>query len=191
MAAPPQIRIPEQFESDRLVIRAPRVRDAAELRAAIEESIDDLRPWMPWAARVPTLEEARANLRQARRKYLEHKDFRLNLFLKSTETFVGGSGIHRVDWSVPKVEIGYWVRKSYAGQGYVTEAVNTITDFAVRYLGARRVEIRMDDRNEQSWRVAERCGFELEGILRNERRAADGSLGDTRVYAKVMRPDGV
>jgi len=34
--------------------------------------------------------------------------------------------------------------------------------------------------------VAERCGFKLEGLLRNERRRVDGSLGDTRVYAKVM-----
>jgi RimJ/RimL family protein N-acetyltransferase len=34
--------------------------------------------------------------------------------------------------------------------------------------------------------VAERCGFQFEGILRNERRRVDGSLGDTRVYAKVM-----
>ena len=86
----------------------------------------------------------------------------------------------------PKVQIGYWVRKSFAGQGYVTEAVNGITEFAVRHFGARRVEIRMDDRNERSWRAAERCGFELEGILRSERRAVDGSPNDTRVYAKVF-----
>lgn len=181
-----EIKIPEDFESERLTIRAPRVRDAAELRAAIEESIDDLRPWMPWAARVPTLREARANLRQARRRYLEHKDFRLNLFLKGTDTFVGGSGIHRVNWGVRKVEIGYWVRRSFAGQGYITEAVNAITEFAVEHFGAKRVEIRMDDRNLRSWRVAERCGFELEGVLRNERRGPDGSLGDTRVYARVF-----
>ena len=86
---------------------------------------------------------------------------------------------------MPKVEIGYWVRKQFAGQGYVTEAVNAVTDFAFRVFEAKRVEIRMDDDNVLSSRVAERCGFELEGILRNERRKLDGSLGNTRVYSKV------
>lgn len=181
--------IPEQFESERLVIRAPRVRDAAEVSAAVRESIEELRPWMPWAKEAASIEETRANQLRARRKYLAGKDFRLSLFLKGTETFVGGSGIHRVDWRVPKVEIGYWIRTPFSGQGYVTEAVNAITEFAIEHFGARRIEIRMDDTNERSWRVAERCGFELEGILRNERRRVDGSLGDTRVYAKVTRDE--
>jgi len=178
--------IPEQFESERLIIRAPRIRDAAKLNAAVRETIDELRPWMPWAQEMPTIEETRRNLRKARRKYLAGKDFRLNLFLKGTDTFVGGAGIHRVDWRVPKVEIGYWIRTPFSRQGYITEAVNAIADFAVKHFGARRIEIRMDDANERSWRVAERCGFELEGILRNERRRVDGSLGDTRVYAKTV-----
>jgi RimJ/RimL family protein N-acetyltransferase len=177
--------IPEQFESERLVIRAPRVRDAAEVSAAVRESIEELRPWMPWANSVMTVAEYRANLRKARRRYLAGEDFRFNVFLKGTHTFIMGSGLHRVDWNVPKVEIGYWIRTPFSGQGYVTEAVNAITDFAIEHFGARRIEIRMDDRNERSWRVAERCGFQLEAVLRNERRRVDGSLGDTRVYAKV------
>ena len=53
----------------------------------------------------------------------------------------------------------------------------------------RRIEIRMDDRNERSWQVAERCGFELEGILRNYARREDGSLENTRIYAKITRDE--
>ena len=182
---PPGLKIPRQFESERLVIRAPRVRDAAEVNAAVCESLDMLRLWMPWAQSAPILEETKENQRKARERFIAGEDFRLNAFSKGTETFVLGSGLHRVDFSVPKVEIGYWVRSKLAGQGYVTEAVNAITDFAFWVFEAKRVEIRMDDDNERSWRVAERCGFELEGILRNDRRKLDGSLGDTRVYSKI------
>jgi len=182
---PPDLQVPEQFETERLIIRAPKVRDAKEVNAAVRESLDMLAPWMPWANRAPTLKESRENQQRARERFLAHEDFRLNAFLKGTETFVLGSGLHRVDFSVAKVEIGYWVRKQFAGQGYVTEAVNAITDFAFRVFEAKRVEIRMDDDNVLSSRVAERCGFELEGILRNERRKLDGSLGNTRVYSKV------
>ncbi len=87
---------------------------------------------------------------------------------------------------MPRVEVGYWVRKRFEGHGYVTEALDAVTEYCMKHLGARRVELHTDDRNQRSWRVAERCGFELEGILRNERRAIDGSLNDTRVYAKVF-----
>ncbi len=186
MADPPPIIIPEQFESERLIIRAPRIRDAEEVNAAIHESIEELRPWMPWAAALPRIEETKVNQRKARRRYLARKDFRLNVFLKGTDTFIMGTGLHRIDWRVPKVEIGYWIRTPYSGQGYVTEAVNAITEFAVKYFGARRVELRMDERNERSWRVAERCGFQLEAVLRNDSRDVTGALRNTRVYAKVM-----
>jgi len=183
--SPPDVQIPEQLESERLAIRAPKVHDAKEVNAAVRESLDMLAPWMPWANRAPTLEETKENQEKAREKYLAHEDFRLNAFLKGTYTFVLGSGLHRVDFNVPKVEIGYWVRKQFAGQGYVTETVNAITDFAFRVFQAKRVEIRMDDDNVLSWRVAERCGFEREALLRNERRKLDNSLGNTRVYSKV------
>lgn len=186
MTKPTDIIIPEQFESERLIIRAPRIRDASELMAAIGESLEELKPWMPWATGVPTPEQSRANLRKARRNYLAGQDLRLNVFLKGTNTFIIGSGLHRIDWEVPKFEIGYWIRTPYSGQGYVTEAVNAIAQFAFEHLGAKRVEIRMDDRNERSWRVAERCGFEQEAVLRNHCRALDGSLEHTRVYAKTL-----
>ena len=99
---------------------------------------------------------------------------------------VGSSGLHRINWAVPKVEIGYWVRTPYAGQGYITEAVAALTDFAFTTLAAHRVEIRCDARNERSAAVARRSGFTLEGILRCEDRCPlTNELRDTMVFAKV------
>jgi RimJ/RimL family protein N-acetyltransferase len=93
--------------------------------------------------------------------------------------------LHRIDWAVPKFEIGYWVRTPLAGQGYVSEMVHALRAMAFETLNAERVEIRCDNANERSWRVAERCGFTLEGVLRRDSRAPDGSVRDTRVYARV------
>jgi RimJ/RimL family protein N-acetyltransferase len=86
---------------------------------------------------------------------------------------------------VPRFEIGYWIRASEQGKGYVIEAVNALTAFCFDKLNANRVEIRMDDKNERSWRVAERCGFTLEGLFHNDTRDHFGNLRDTRIYAKV------
>jgi RimJ/RimL family protein N-acetyltransferase len=56
-------------------------------------------------------------------------------------------------------------------------------------LSAARVELRVDDLNERSWRVAQRLGFQLEGLLRSDTRDANGRLRDTRVYGAVALQD--
>lgn len=177
--------IPDEFESERLTIRAPRWGDGAEVNAAILESLAELQPWMPWANPAPTVEESEAGCRRARLRFLAREDMRLQLYLKGTATLVGSSGLHRINWGVPRFEIGYWVRARFARQGYITEAVNATTRFAFDVLGAQRVEIRMDDRNVASYRVAERAGYMLEGTLRCDSRAVDGTLRSTRVYSKI------
>ncbi|MNZ62143.1 ribosomal-protein-L7/L12-serine acetyltransferase [compost metagenome] len=67
----------------------------------------------------------------------------------------------------------------------MTEAVAAITKYAIEHLEANRIEIRCDARNLGSAQVAERSGFTLEGILRNEVCDVDGALCSTKVFAKV------
>jgi len=179
---------PDSFETERLTIRSPMPGDGAELQAAVAETIDDLRPWMPrpwmpWADHVPSIEEDEELVRRGRARFLLREDLWLLLFLKGTQTMVGGSGLHRMDWSVRSFEIGYWVRKRFAGQGYITEAVRGITSFAFESLGARRLEVRCDPRNKRSQAVAMRSGLELEATLRNHATRVDGTLSDTMIFA--------
>ncbi|WP_309122609.1 GNAT family N-acetyltransferase [Paenibacillus sp.] len=179
------LEFPERFESDRLVIRCPQWGDGPAVNEATVESLNELRPWMPWAKEAPSVEETEANLRHARLQYLKREDLRLLLFLKSGGACVGSSGLHRIDWAARKFEIGYWIRTSYAGQGYMTEAVEAIAAFAARELEANRIEIRCDARNGRSAKVAERLGFTLEGVLRNDSVGVDGTLRSTNVYSKA------
>jgi RimJ/RimL family protein N-acetyltransferase len=110
---------------------------------------------------------------------------------------VGGTGLHRVDWALRRFEIGYWRKTGYAGQGLLTEAVRAVARLAFDVLDARRVEIRMDDNNAPSWRLAERAGFTLEAILRFDAATPQGEPRSTRIYARVrgaeepMGPAGV
>ena len=104
----------------------------------------------------------------------------------STEgRLVGGLGLHRIDWPLGRFEIGYWRRAGFEGRGLVTEGVIAIARMAFDVLGARRVEIRMDDRNERSWKLAERAGFTLEAVLRFDAATLHGEPRSTRVYARV------
>jgi RimJ/RimL family protein N-acetyltransferase len=185
---PPILRdFPEEFETERLRIRSPMPGDGPELHAAVNESLDDLLPWMPWPREHRTVDDSEASSRRARVRFLERTELRMHLFLKGTETLVGSSGLQEIDWSVPKFEIGYWCRTRFSGQGYVTEAVRGIASFAFDTLDAKRVEILCDPLNRPSARVAERAGFRLEGELRNESAGTDGSVRNTLVFS--LTPD--
>ncbi|MGN7410109.1 GNAT family N-acetyltransferase [Sporosarcina sp. SAFN-010] len=179
---------PDQFESERLLIRMPSLNDVSDVNNAILQTLPTLRQWMSWAHQPQNLADTEQRMRQEIADFITKKDLRLHLFEKQTGDFIGSSRLHRIDWSIPKLEIGYWLANGFEGKGYMTEAVERISEFAFDELGARRVEIRCDELNKKSRAVAERAGFELEAVLKNDDRSADGTqLRNTVVYAKISQ----
>ncbi len=180
--------LPDQIETERLIIRAPRPGDGPPLAEAVRDSQAHLQPWMPWAQRVASPEEYEALVREGIARWTRREDFWMMLIRKADGRWIGGSGLHDPEWDVPRFEIGYWVRADEEGKGYISEAVRAITDFAFVTLRAERLEIRCDALNRRSRAVAERCGFTLEGRLRRDTRAPGGELRDTLVFG-LIRPD--
>jgi RimJ/RimL family protein N-acetyltransferase len=185
MDEPILLDVPEQIDTERLLIRPPRLGDGAAVNVAVRESFNELQPWMPWAEEIPSVEQSEIFARESAARYARREDLPMLLFERSSGELLGASGLHRIDWSVPAFEVGYWCRTSRTGRGYISEAVRGICKMAFTSLSARRFEARMDDTNERSWRIAERLGFTLEGILRQDTRAPSGELRDTRVYSII------
>lgn len=180
--------IPEWYESERLIIRPPQAGDGPAVYEAIEESLTELEPWMPWVHEERSIDVSEAHARQAHADFLARRDLPLFLFARDDGRFVGGSGLHRIVWEVPMFEIGYWIRTSLTGRGFATEATRRIAHVAFEDLGAERVEIWCDARNDRSAAVARAAGFELEARLRRHRRAIDGSLADSLCFARLRAP---
>lgn len=178
-------RLPAEIRSKRLLLRLPAVEDAEKLNAAILASHAELSVWMDWAIKPQTLIETLGFCREALTSWKEERALNVLIIHRSSGEIVGSCGYPRLEWSVPKFEIGYWCRSDRVGQGFVTEATWALARHAFESLAARRVELRMDDRNQRSWAVAERLGFDHEATLRNDLRVPDGSLRDTRVYGSV------
>jgi ribosomal-protein-serine acetyltransferase len=183
------IDLPEQVLTQRLLMRFPRPGDGPVLNAALVESIDELKPWMVWIQAVPPLAESEAYCRRMVAKVALRADLPLFIFERGADggegRLVGATGLHRIDWDVPRFEVGYWRRSGRGGQGFIAEAVGGLVAMAFESLSARRVEIRCDDNNAASRRVAERNGFTLEGILRNESLTPTGEIRSTCVYARL------
>jgi len=179
--------VPERLETERLILRVARGDDAATLNAAVCESLVQLSVYMPWAQTAPSLAQSNADCRRMQAKFLLREDLAMFMFERRADGseggFIGGTGLHRISWIVRRFELGYWCRTSQQGKGYVTEAARALTRFAFDQLRARRVEVRMDDGNERSWKVAQRAGFAFEGVLRSDSLNPLGVARDTRLYA--------
>lgn len=177
---------PQEFYTERLLIRLPLPGDGEALYEAIQRSRTALKKWLPFAQGEQTLEETEINVREAHVAFLKRTDLRLHIFHRETEAFIGATGLHRIDWEVPKFEIGYWIDSQQSGKGYMTEAVDGVTNFAFQELEANRVEIRCDVKNAKSKAIPERLGFKLEGMHYNDSIAIDSNeLRDTCIYAKI------
>ena len=105
--------------------------------------------------------------------------------LRESDELIGSAGLVRGDRTVPKFEIGYWLRTRFVGHGYAAEAVVALEQFARRYLHVRRLEIRTDARNVSSTAVAKRAGFKLEAVLRQDARDNRGRLRNTQIFVKL------
>lgn len=186
---PVLIDLPMQIVSERLILRCPRPGDGPVANEAERESIQDLRPWMPWARADKSVAESEAWCRRAHARYLLREELHLFIFerdvLGREGSLIGGIGLHHIDWALRSFEIGYWRRRGFGGRGHATEAVHALVRFAFDQLAARRVEIRTDDANRLSWRLAERAGFTLEALLRGDSLSPTGEVRSTRVYARV------
>jgi RimJ/RimL family protein N-acetyltransferase len=148
------------------VLRCWEPGDAAGLSQAIQASVEDLRPWMPWAAEEPRpLPERAALLRRFRAEFDMGTDFVYGIFDRDEAAVVGGTGLHtRVGGGA--FEIGYWIRSDRAGAGLATESTAALTRVAFDLCGVDRVEIRTDPANERSRAIPRKLGYLEEATLR-------------------------
>jgi len=109
------------------------------------------------------------------------------VFDRQTGDFVAQIYIGLTDRALPAYELGYVVDCEHEGRGYVTEAARAALRFVFEHLQAHRVSLHCDETNVRSARVAERCGFTLEGRIREDKRVPEGGFTDTLCYGLLRR----
>ncbi|MDR3689949.1 MAG: GNAT family N-acetyltransferase [Fimbriimonas sp.] len=176
--------MPERIVTDRLILRKQERGDAPQVRIAVEESHEELRRWLVWAREVPSTDAIEAYIARNRAAWELREQYMFHLF-DYAGRFVGVCGLERIDWDLRGFEIGYWLRTSSAGKGYMSESVRALGDHAFTAFKARRVMICCDAKNDRSAAIPRRLGYCLEGILKNERLDANGVPQDTMVWAKT------
>ncbi len=187
---PPE-RIPKSIRSERLVLRQYRLEDAEEFAKLYTDSFPGhLEPWSPPAsvgyADASTRIAARDHILAAIDFWEEGRDYRFFITLRVTGEILGQIGLTQVIRGVSQsCFIGYWIGKPFINQGYATEAVVLIMEFAFEQLMLHRVTLWIATGNASSLRIPKKLGLRSEGIairalyLGNEWR-------DTEIFAMTL-----
>jgi RimJ/RimL family protein N-acetyltransferase len=93
--------------------------------------------------------------------------YQVGIALRETGELIGDMGLGINAQRPTEGEIGYTLSRACWGQGYGSEAVSALLDYAFTYLGLTRIKAVCDTRNEASFRLMEKIGMRRVGMERN------------------------
>ena len=155
-----------RIETERLVVRCYQPSDTQLLADSVMESVEHLKPWMPWAHSEPTPFEQRLDrVKRFRGRFDLKEDYIYGIFNPEETQLLGGTGLH-TRLGDNQLEIGYWVHKDYVNKGLVTESTAALVKVAFEIVHVHRIEIHCDPGNHASASIPRKLGFTHEGTLR-------------------------
>jgi len=171
------------LHTERLALRGFQSTDAEAL-FALHTNARVLRYWdsPPWEDYSRT-ERFLATCSQIE---AEGSGARLAVELLSEGTFIGWCSVTRWNPTYRSASLGYCFDDTRWGNGYATEAVTALLDWAFDTLDLNRVQAETDTRNHASVRVLEKLGFVREGTLRED-CVVNGDVSDSHVYGLLRR----
>jgi RimJ/RimL family protein N-acetyltransferase len=152
---------PEIIETERLILRQPRMDDAAAIFVGWTQDPEVTR-YLVWRPHQ-RLEQTEAFLSSCISAWQGEVRFPFMITLKETGEVTG-----MIDPRIEghKMMIGYGAARAHWGKGYMTEALCAIIKWAFQQSGIYRVYATTDIENIGSRRVMEKAGMQCEGILR-------------------------
>ena len=122
-------------------------------------------------------------MKKARDYFAEKQEFAFAIV--HGEIFSGVVSLHDIHLADHSAEVGYWVAASMRRKGIGSMAIRLITDYAFEVMGFRRIESKVDVKNEASNALFVKQGYEFEGILRSAKTALDGTQEDMNLYSII------
>jgi RimJ/RimL family protein N-acetyltransferase len=144
------------IETERLVLRAPRLEDAKTIATLVNDrriAENTLRIPHPYGIADAQRYITGANANSGETAFL---------ITRRDTTVLGACGIAERAGAEP--EIGYWLAVAFWGEGYATEAARAVIDYAFDVLGYEVLRGGARVSNPASRRVLEKCGFQWTGV---------------------------
>ena len=171
------------LESERLLFRKLTDADAPEI-LALRGKPETMR-FIPRPL-LTDIGSALAHIKTINDKIEENLDINWAVTEKDNDKCIGIMGFYRTEPEHFRTEIGYIILPQYWGKGYVTEAVQTLLDFAFNSLNLHSVGAVIDSRHKASERVLQKNGFTKEAHF-VENFYYNNEFTDTVIYSLLKR----
>lgn len=173
------LEIPSTLETERLIIRCYKSGDGKSLFSLVDRNREHLKETADYAKQIMDEIQAEIKIRELAANWVARTRFVMGIWEKEADTctYVGEIWIEPMKWDVPSFEIGWFLDKDREGRGLATEAAKASIAFLFEDLDAHKVVAKARETNIKSYRVAERCGFIKEGLLRDNARVGNTWVG--------------
>ncbi len=162
------MKFKEELTGERIVLKVnmPRIDLAKVMFETIAANREYLGKWLPWEKATLTVEDSMKYLVDTEKKIGEGTKVDYGIYLG--ERYIGNIGLFDIDEKKRSGEIGYWMSSEFSGKGYTSEAVRVLESEGFKNLNLNRIQIKCDERNTASAKVAEKCGYVFEGKHRED-----------------------
>jgi RimJ/RimL family protein N-acetyltransferase len=166
------MRLPKQIKAKRITLKhpaKPTFKLAEGLYAIADKYRETLDEWLSWVYKTHSPEDEFTFylVNWSQKNWEEGTGFAYVIYQKGTNKILGTIDLFHVSDENKSGEIGYWLADDAVGHGYMQEAVRTLETEAFK-AGLNRIVIGNDTQNIRSAHVAERCGYILEGVMRQD-----------------------
>ena len=178
-----------RLQRGRVYLRPPRQSDWKSWAALREGSREFLLPWEPaWTGDALTRAAFRRRLRSYELEWHRGTSYSFLIFHREDDVLLGGVTLSNVRRGVAQsASLGYWVGERFAQQGYMSEALAAVLDFAFDRLALHRAEAACLPDNEASKALLAKCDFREEGYARQYLRI-NGRWQDHVLFA-ILRDE--
>jgi ribosomal-protein-serine acetyltransferase len=160
-----------------------KATDSQVLFNCVDNNRHHLETWLPWVEFTEYSSDSSDFIEIEEHAYLLAERVSYGIFIE--DTLIGMIAFHEIDWDNKQAAIGYWISLGYQGKGFVTRACNRLINYGFTDLKLKKIIIRCATENYRSRAVAERLGFELEGVLTANEKVGNVFL-DHAVYGLVI-----
>lgn len=170
------------LRSNGLELRPGKLADAHALAAAVDEP--EVHRWLDTIPNPYTVDDACAFLADVRRQWTEGTG--APFVITRGGEVVGHISLRFNPEFSDLAEVGYWVARHARGRGIATTALNAVVEWGFDVAGIRRIELHAAVENAAARAVADKAGFEAEGVKRSW-RLLRGAPTDYVLYARLLR----
>jgi ribosomal-protein-serine acetyltransferase len=163
-----KIKFKNQLKGDRLTLKRtkPTLKMAKSMFKVIDENREHLEPWFLWLKQTLTVEDSMKYLLD--KEEATKKEQKIEYGIYTSTEYIGNISIFDINKKNKSAEIGYWLSCTHTRNGYMTEALKILEKEAFETIYLNRVQIKCDEINKASIGVAEKCGYQYEGKLRED-----------------------